>query len=68
MMLRKFFNDIRSLEMTELPNYIKPKLSLDYIKNSINRGLDNYYTKYIKINFTNSVYHICLGGHGFVLP
>ncbi|RYQ91852.1 hypothetical protein Ahy_B09g097897 [Arachis hypogaea] len=47
--------------MTELPNYIKPKLSLDYIKNSINYGLDNYYTKYIKTNFTDPIYHICFG-------
>ncbi|XP_057725586.1 uncharacterized protein LOC130941188 [Arachis stenosperma] len=62
MALRNFVNEIRGLKVKELPNYIKPKLSLDYIKNSFNRGLDNYYTKYIETSSPDPLYHVCFGG------
>ncbi|MED6174764.1 hypothetical protein PIB30_072125 [Stylosanthes scabra] len=62
MALRNFYNEIRALKVKELPKHLKPKFSLDYIKNSFDRGLDNYYTKYIETSSVDPVYHVCFGG------
>ncbi|KAG9449229.1 hypothetical protein H6P81_009194 [Aristolochia fimbriata] len=45
MALRSFYNEIRNLKVREVPSYLKPKLTVDYVKNAINRGMDNYHRK-----------------------
>ncbi|KAI6682616.1 hypothetical protein NL676_036497 [Syzygium grande] len=43
MALRQFYNEIRGMKVKEIPNYVKPKLSIDYVKKSVQRGLDSYH-------------------------
>ncbi|XP_030535720.1 uncharacterized protein LOC115744604 [Rhodamnia argentea] len=62
MALRQFYNEIRGMKVKEIPNYVKPKLSIDYVKKSIQRGLDNYHAKYIETDSFEPVYHIFIGG------
>ncbi|KAL3585562.1 hypothetical protein D5086_012429 [Populus alba] len=37
-------------------------LSLDYVKKSVQRGMDNYHAKYIETSSVDPVYHVCFGG------
>ncbi|CBI40101.3 unnamed protein product, partial [Vitis vinifera] len=43
MAMRNFYNEIRGLKVKELPAHVKPMFTIDYIKKSINKGLDNYH-------------------------
>ncbi|KAK4854200.1 hypothetical protein QYF36_020423 [Acer negundo] len=38
MALRKVYNEIKGMKVTELPKYVKPMLSLDYVKKSVLRA------------------------------
>ncbi|KAJ4709245.1 Fiber protein Fb15 [Melia azedarach] len=62
MSLRRVYNEIKGMKMKELPNYFKPMLSINYVKQSVQRGLDNYHAKYIKTDSIDPLYHVCFGG------
>ncbi|KAG6736920.1 hypothetical protein POTOM_060133 [Populus tomentosa] len=62
MALRKFYTEIKGLKVKEFPNHVKPMLSLDYVKKSTQRGMDNYHAKYIETSSVDPVYHVCFGG------
>ncbi|KAJ8767384.1 hypothetical protein K2173_017428 [Erythroxylum novogranatense] len=62
MAMRKFYNEIKGLKVKEVPEHVKPMLSLNYIKNSFKRGLDNYHAKYIETDSADPIFHICFGG------
>ncbi|KAI4335361.1 hypothetical protein L6164_014013 [Bauhinia variegata] len=62
MAMRNFYNEIKTKKVTEVPEVVKPMLSLDYLKRAIQRGLDNYHAKYIETNSADPIYHICFGG------
>lgn len=59
---RNFYNEIKGLKVKELPNHLKPKLSIEYAKGAVQRGLDNYHAKYIQTSSIDPLYHICFGG------
>ncbi|KAJ6747215.1 hypothetical protein OIU74_029641, partial [Salix koriyanagi] len=63
MALRKFYNEIKGLKVKEFPNHVKPMLSLNYVKKSVQRGMDNYHAKYIETSLVDPVYH---GGIVFI--
>lgn len=50
------------MKVKELPSHLKPMFSLDYVKKSIQRGLDNYHAKYIQTSSVEPLYHVCFGG------
>ncbi|KAL6966615.1 hypothetical protein U1Q18_032397 [Sarracenia purpurea var. burkii] len=62
MALRSFYNEIRGLKVKEVPAHLKPMFSIDYAKNAIKRGLDNYHKKYILTSSVEPLYHVCFGG------
>lgn len=62
MALRNFYNEIKGLKVKELPNHVKPMLSINYLKSAIHRGLDTYHAKYIQTNSIDPLYHVCFGG------
>ncbi|KAB1222078.1 hypothetical protein CJ030_MR2G028803 [Morella rubra] len=62
MALRNFYNEIRGLKVKELPNYVKPMLSVNYVKSTIQRGLDGYHAKYIETDSVEPLLHVCFGG------
>ncbi|XP_010046941.2 uncharacterized protein LOC104435931 [Eucalyptus grandis] len=62
MALRQFYNEIRGMKVREIPDHVKPKLSIDYVKKSFQRGLDKYHAKYIETDSIDPVYHVCFGG------
>ncbi|KAL6013106.1 hypothetical protein ACLOJK_003598 [Asimina triloba] len=62
MAMRSFYNEIRGLRVKDLPGYVKPMMSIDYVKQAINRGLDNYHKKYIMTSSIEPLYHVCVGG------
>ncbi|XP_068643141.1 uncharacterized protein [Aristolochia californica] len=62
MAMRSFYNEIKNLKVREVPSYLKPKLTVDYVKNSISRGMDNYHRKYILTSSIDPVFHVCFGG------
>ena len=62
MAMRNFYNEIRGLKVKELPAHVKPMFTIDYIKKSINKGLDNYHAKYIQTNSIDPLLHVCYGG------
>ncbi|KAB1211614.1 hypothetical protein CJ030_MR6G008536 [Morella rubra] len=62
MALRNFYNQIRGLKVKELPNYVKPMLSVNYVKRTIQRGLDSYHAKYIETDSVEPLLHVCFGG------
>ncbi|EEF34576.1 uncharacterized protein LOC8262537 [Ricinus communis] len=62
MALRRFYNEIKGLKVKEVPNHVKPMLSLDYLKKSVGRALDNYNEKYIQTGSIDPLYHVCFGG------
>ncbi|KAH7865754.1 hypothetical protein Vadar_010770 [Vaccinium darrowii] len=43
MAMRKFYSEIRGLKVSEVPQHVKPMLSIDFAKNAIKKGLDNYH-------------------------
>ncbi|XVE71891.1 hypothetical protein DITRI_Ditri10aG0188100 [Diplodiscus trichospermus] len=62
MAMRNALNEIKGMKMKEIPGHIKPKLSIDYFKKAIQRGLDNYHAKYIETDSIDPLYHVCFGG------
>ena len=50
------------MKVKDLPAHVKPMFSLDYVKNSIKRGLDSYHAKYIQTSSIDPLYHVCFGG------
>ncbi|KAK4754917.1 hypothetical protein SAY87_008674 [Trapa incisa] len=62
MALRQFYNEIKGMKVKDLPNHLKPMFSLDYVKKSIQRGLDNYNEKYIQTGSVDPLLHVCFGG------
>ncbi|KAJ8628875.1 hypothetical protein MRB53_022198 [Persea americana] len=45
MAMRSFYNEIKGMKVKDLPSHIKPMLSIDYIKKSISKAMDNYHAK-----------------------
>ncbi|XP_047313536.1 uncharacterized protein LOC124916815 [Impatiens glandulifera] len=72
MAIRNFYNQIKGLKVKEVPEHVKPMLSLSYAKSTIKKGLDNYHAKYIVTDSIDPLYHVCFGGMLFsylvVLP
>lgn len=62
MSLRRIYNEVKGMKVKELPNYLKPMLSMNYVKQTVQRGLDNYQAKYIQTSSFDPVYHVCIGG------
>ncbi|CAI9114571.1 OLC1v1015323C1 [Oldenlandia corymbosa var. corymbosa] len=62
MAMRNVYKEIKGLKVKEVPAKLKPMLSLDYLKGSFQRGLDNYHQKYILTDSVQPLYHICFGG------
>ncbi|XP_048423696.1 uncharacterized protein LOC103940715 [Pyrus x bretschneideri] len=62
MAMRRFYNEIKGLSVKELPDHIKPMLSVDYAKKAVQRGLDNYHAKYIQTSSVDPLLHVCFGG------
>ncbi|KAB2600060.1 hypothetical protein D8674_010331 [Pyrus ussuriensis x Pyrus communis] len=62
MAMRRFYNEIKGLKVKELPDHIKPMLSVDYAKKAVQRGLDNYNAKYIQTSSVDPLLHVCFGG------
>ncbi len=62
MAMRRFYSEIKGLKVKELPDHIKPMLSVDYAKKAVQRGLDNYNAKYIQTSSIDPLLHVCFGG------
>jgi len=62
MAMRKFYSEIRGLKVSEVPQHVKPMLSIDFAKNAIKKGLDNYHAKYIQTSSIDPLFHVCFGG------
>ncbi|KAJ8447568.1 hypothetical protein Cgig2_031181 [Carnegiea gigantea] len=62
MAMRNLMNEIKGAKVRELPEKLKPILTLRFIKDAIERGLDAYHKKYIMTNSFQPVYHVCFGG------
>ncbi|KAL4309131.1 hypothetical protein GQ457_01G049230 [Hibiscus cannabinus] len=62
MAMRKVYSEIKGMKVKEVPNYVKPMLSMDYVKKAFQRGLDNYHSKYIQTDSIDPLYHVCFGG------
>ncbi|KAG2398576.1 hypothetical protein LR48_Vigan04g005700 [Vigna angularis] len=62
MALRRFYNEIKGKKVSEVPEHVKPMLSLNYIKRAIQRGMGNYHAKYIETDSPDPIFHVCFGG------
>lgn len=62
MALRAFYNEIKGLKVRDLPSYLKPKLSWEYVKNSADKAVDSYIEKYIETSSIQPLYHVIIGG------
>ncbi|KAJ6847024.1 uncharacterized protein M6B38_284455 [Iris pallida] len=62
MALRAFYNEIKGLRVRELPSHLKPKLSWDNVKKTVDRGVDRYIEKYIETSSVEPLFHVCIGG------
>ncbi|XP_061361967.1 uncharacterized protein LOC133305743 [Gastrolobium bilobum] len=62
MAMRRFFNEIKGKKVSEVPEHVKPMLSFNYIKRSVQRALDNYHAKYIETDSPEPLFHVCYGG------
>ncbi|KAG4956816.1 hypothetical protein JHK82_042535 [Glycine max] len=62
MAMRRFYNEIKGKRVSEVPEHVKPMLSLNYIKKAIQRGFDNYHAKYIETSSPDPIFHVCYGG------
>ena len=59
---RSFYNEIKGLKVKELPAYLKPMMTVEFAKKSVQRGLDNYHAKYIQTSSVDPLLHVCFGG------
>ncbi|XP_050373471.1 uncharacterized protein LOC126791110 [Argentina anserina] len=64
-MAQKLYNQIKGLKVKELPSYLKPMMSADYVKKAVGKGLDNYHAKYIQTSSVDPLLHVCFGGMVF---
>ncbi|XVF47617.1 hypothetical protein PTKIN_Ptkin03bG0124300 [Pterospermum kingtungense] len=62
MSMRKALSEMKGMKVKEVPGYVKPMLSLGYVKKAIQRGLDSYHAKYIETDSIDPLYHVCFGG------
>ena len=62
MAMRNLYNEMRGMKVKDLPAHLKPMFTVDYVKNSIKRGLDNYHAKHIQTSSADPLYHVCFGG------
>ncbi|OAY77049.1 hypothetical protein ACMD2_07220 [Ananas comosus] len=62
MALRTFYNEIKGMKVRELPGYLKPRLTWDYIKKSADQAVDRYIEKYIETSSVEPLFHVCIGG------
>jgi len=62
MALRKLYSEIKGLKVKELPDHVKPMLSIGYVKKAVQRGMDNYHAKYIETSSIDPLLHVCYGG------
>ncbi|KAK8936703.1 hypothetical protein KSP39_PZI011899 [Platanthera zijinensis] len=62
MALRILYNEIKGLKVRDLPDYLKPKLSWEYIKKTTDKGVDRYIEKYIETSSPDPLFHVCIGG------
>lgn len=65
MAMRRVYSEIKGKKVTELPGYIKSTFSMETVKTSVKRGLDNYNDKYIQTSSVEPLLHICFGGMAF---
>ncbi|MFQ6666764.1 hypothetical protein Gotur_033002 [Gossypium turneri] len=65
MAMRKVYSEIKGMKVKEVPNYVKPMLSMDYVKKAFQKGLDNYNSKHIQTDSIQPLYHVCFGGMVF---
>ncbi|KAG9141046.1 hypothetical protein Leryth_012626 [Lithospermum erythrorhizon] len=65
MAMRNFYNQIKGKKVTEIPELVKPMLSLSNIKSTVKKGLDNYHAKYIETSSVDPLLHVCFGGMAF---
>ncbi|KAK2965481.1 hypothetical protein RJ640_008275 [Escallonia rubra] len=62
MAMRSFYKEIKGMKVKDVPAHIKPMFSIDYVKSSFKRGLDNYHAKHIQTDSIQPLYHVCFGG------
>ncbi|XP_074268059.1 uncharacterized protein LOC141591578 [Silene latifolia] len=62
MAFRSIINELRGVKVKEVPEKLKPYLTLTFIKESIAKGIDNYHAKYIVTNSAQPLFHVCYGG------
>lgn len=62
MAMRRVYNEIKGMKVKDLPAYVKPMLSINYMKEAVDRGLMAYHKKYIQTGSGDPIYHICFGG------
>ncbi|GKV00301.1 hypothetical protein SLEP1_g13015 [Rubroshorea leprosula] len=62
MAMRKMLNEMKGKTVKEVPGYFKEKLSSDFLKQSVQKWLDNYHAKYIQTSSIQPLYHVCFGG------
>jgi len=65
MALKQFYNEIRGLKLKDVPGYIKPMLSKDFIKTKVTQALDDYNAKYIQTSSIQPLNHVVFGGVAF---
>ncbi|KAF8053151.1 hypothetical protein N665_1458s0009 [Sinapis alba] len=65
MAMRRIYSEIKGKKVKELPAYIKSTFSVESIKTSVRKGLDNYNDKYIQTSSVDPLLHICFGGMAF---
>ncbi|KAL0341752.1 UNVERIFIED_CONTAM: hypothetical protein Scaly_1837800 [Sesamum calycinum] len=68
MAMRTFYNEIKGMKVKELPTYLKPMFTIDYLKNSVKRGLDNYHAKYIETSSVDPLLSHLLWWDDLLLP
>ncbi|KAG5389934.1 hypothetical protein IGI04_031475 [Brassica rapa subsp. trilocularis] len=65
MAMRRIYSEIKGKKVKELPAYIKSTFSVETVKTSVRKSLDNYNDKYIQTSSVDPLLHICFGGMAF---
>ncbi|PKA63139.1 hypothetical protein AXF42_Ash007935 [Apostasia shenzhenica] len=65
MAMRAFFNEIKGVKLRDLPSHLKPKLSWEHIKKTVDQAVDRYIEKYIETSSPDPIFHVCYGGMVF---
>ncbi|GLJ20789.1 hypothetical protein SUGI_0379060 [Cryptomeria japonica] len=70
--VKKLWNEMRQLKVKEVPGYIKPKLSKDYIRERLYQAMEEYHAKYIQTSsikpFNHAVYTLTAISYLVALP